>query len=458
MHCVKAVLLAAGEGKRMKSEGPKVLHKVNGVPMIQRVLNACPKGAEPIVVVGHKKEMLTAYLETHAPQAQTVEQAEQKGTGHAVLQAAPLLQNYPGKTLVLAGDMPLLTRETLETLVERTPNGGAALLVSTMENPTGYGRILRDASGQVARIIEEKDADEAQKQVREVNASVYCFDTPALLSALSQLSCDNAQGEYYLTDCVEIFRNQERQVAAVPAGEKECMGVNDRTQLWQAEQYIQQQVCQKHMENGVTLLDPQHVYIEESVVIGKDTEIYPGAMLAGGTVLGERCVIMGSTRLVDSVIGDDVEIINSVILQSSVGEGTTVGPFSYIRPNCTVGRHCKVGDFVEVKNATVGDGTKLPHLAYIGDADVGKDCNIACGTIFVNYDGKLKHRSKVEDHCFIGCNVNLVAPVNVRQGAYVAAGTTITEEVPEGALAIGRTRAVIKTNWAEDRRRQGKLK
>ena len=258
--------------------------------------------------------------------------------------------------------------------------------------------------------------------------------------------------------CIEYLVNKNRVVTAVGADQEECMGVNDRLQLAQAERYVQETVKKKHMQNGVTMIDPAQVYIEEAVEIGQDTVLYPGVILKGNSKIGSRCVLMGSTRIQDSEIGDDTEVQNSVIVESTVGCETTVGPFAYLRPNSHVGSHCKVGDFVEVKNATVGDGTKLPHLAYIGDADIGGGCNIACGTIFVNYDGKIKHRTTVEDHCFIGCNVNLVAPVTVREGAYVAAGTTVTSEIPAGSMAIGRARAEVKEHWAEERRKQGKLK
>ena len=423
--------------------------------MVQRVLNACPAQCSPIVVVGHGKEQVAPFVEKSAA---VVEQTEQKGTGHAVQMAMPYLKDYDGKTLILAGDMPLLTQQTLQTLIDKTPKGGAALLSSIAENPTGYGRVLRDDHGRVVRIVEHKDATDEERQVKEVNASVYCFDNQALLEGLAQLTCDNAQQEYYLTDCIGFLVQAHRPVGAVVTSQEECMGVNDRIQLMQAEQYLQTRIKENHMRNGVTILDPQQVYIEEQVEIGRDTILYPGVMLKGRTKIGADCVLMGSSRVEDSILADGVELQNSVVVQSEIGNGTTVGPFAYLRPGSKIGSGCKVGDFVEVKNSNVGDGTKLPHLAYIGDADIGKACNIACGTIFVNYDGKIKQRSTVEDHCFIGCNVNLVAPVAVREGAYVAAGTTVTEEVEAGSMAIGRVRAETKPEWADKRRKQGKLK
>lgn len=455
MEAIKAVILAAGEGKRMKSQTPKVLHKVCGVEMVQRVLNACPAGCEAIVVVGHGKERVAPFVQDRAV---IVEQNEQKGTGHAVQMALPYLKGYDGKTLVLAGDMPLLKQETLATLVARTPEGGAALLTSIADDPTGYGRVLRDEGGHVQKIVEHKDATEEEKRGKEVNASVYCFDNRALTEALGQLTCDNAQQEYYLTDCIGYLVQKGREVTAVIAPQAECMGVNDRVQLMQAERHLQEEIKRRHMQNGVTMIDPAQVYIEENVVIGPDTILYPGVILKGQTVIGQNCVLSGACRLEDSRVFDDVEIQSSVLVESSVGRGTTVGPFAYLRPHSHVGCGCKVGDFVEVKNATVGDGTKLPHLAYIGDADIGAGCNIACGTIFVNYDGKIKQRTTVEDSCFVGCNVNLVAPVTVHEGAYIAAGTTVTEEVPAGSMAIGRARAEVKPEWASERRKQGKLK
>lgn len=449
------VIMAAGEGTRMKSAKPKVLQQVCGVSMIDHVLDVCPRGETPVVIVGHGREEVMAHV---GDRARFCVQKEQKGTGHAVMMAREILAKHDGYTLVLAGDMPLLTREIVADLVQAAQGKAASLLSSVVDDATGYGRVLRDQNGHVTGIVEHKDATKEQRAVREINASVYCFDNAQLLSCLDALSCDNAQNEYYLTDCIGMLVQKGLPVAAVVADAASCSGVNDRVQLWQAESEMRMRINRAHMQSGVWMLDPAHTYIEPGVTIGRDTLIEGGVTLKGDTHIGENCRILGNTRIEDSTVADGCTVHSSVVVQSQVGEGTSVGPFAYLRPNSAVGAHCKIGDFVELKNVQVGDGSKLPHLIYAGDASIGRDCNIACGTIFANYDGMKKYHTTVEDHCFIGCNVTLVAPVKVEQGAFIAAGTTVTRTVPADSLTVARPETITKEGWAKKRRDEGRLK
>lgn len=450
-----SLIMAAGEGTRMKSKTPKVLHPVAGRAMIDRVLEVCPQGPLPVVIVGHGRQAVQEYV---GARARFAVQEQQKGTGHAVMMAREYLEQHQGLVLILAGDMPLLTQEVIDALIEQAQGKKAALLSSMAVDPTGYGRILRNEDGNVCGIVEQKDATDEQRKIREVNASVYVFEVKALLDCLDALTCDNAQGEYYLTDCIGLLAQKGEPIGAVVADEQTCMGVNSRTQLAQAEAVARRRINEKWMEAGVTLIDPTQTYIEESVRIGQDTVIYPGTILQGNTVIGENCTILQGCRIVDSQIGDGTDVQNSILIQAKVGKETHIGPYAYLRPGSVVGNACKIGDFVELKNMQVGDRSKLPHLTYAGDGTIGTDCNIACGTIFVNYDGKVKQQTHVGNHCFIGCNVNLIAPAEIGDGAYVAAGSTVVGEVPGDSLCIGRAHADIKEEWAKRRREQGRLK
>ncbi|MGD8192542.1 bifunctional UDP-N-acetylglucosamine diphosphorylase/glucosamine-1-phosphate N-acetyltransferase GlmU [Brevibacillus ginsengisoli] len=450
MSTIHAVVLAAGQGTRMKSKLYKVLHPVCGKPMVQHVVDTLEamQVKDRIVVVGHGAEIVQQTLGDSVSYAL---QAQQLGTGHAVQQAAPLLENKEGTTLILYGDVPLLSQETLTAFLHfhQEQQSAATVLTATLSDPTGYGRIIRDDSGEVLRIVEQKDATPEERAITEINTGIYCFDNQKLLQTLSQLRNNNAQGEYYITDCIGILREAGDKISAyVSLDPDETMGVNDRVQLSQAEAYMRRRINENHMRNGVTIIDPASTYIESGVVIGSDTILHPGTILRGKTVIGDDCVIGPQTDLKNVVVESQVTITYSVLVDSQVETQAIVGPYAYVRPGSLIGSQAKVGDFVELKNAKIGKGTKVPHLSYIGDAEIGEGVNIGCGSITVNYDGKDKHKTIVGDHSFIGCNSNLVAPVQVGKGAYVAAGSTINQDVPDDALAIARERQVNKLGYA----------
>lgn len=446
------VVLAAGEGKRMKSEKSKVVFKVLGKEMVNRVIDEAKKaGVDSVcVVVGHKAEMV---MEAVGDRAEFVTQHEQKGTGHAVMQAKEFICKSDN-VMILAGDTPLITAETLKNAMAAHDENknSCTVITSVIDNPFGYGRIIRDTNSGVAKIVEQKDATDEEKAVKEINSGMYCFDSAMLVNALDKITNNNAQGEYYLTDTLAIMKESGLKVGAyVVENSEEISGVNDRLQLSQAEQVMKKRINTYHALNGVTIIDLDNTYIEDDVVIGQDTVVYPGTTIEKGSVIGKNAVIGQNCRIVNSTVGDGCDVYYSTMVDSKVGEGCHVGPYAYLRPNSTVGNGCKVGDFVELKNATLGDGTKASHLTYIGDATVGKNVNFGCGTVIVNYDGKSKHRTNIGDNAFIGCNSNLVSPVTVNDNAYIAAGSTITHEVPEGTLAIARSRQEIKTEWKDKR-------
>lgn len=449
MDHLMAVILAAGEGKRMKSKNSKVINKVCGKPMIDWVCRAVEDAgiAESVVVVGHRADQIKECLEDRVKYAV---QEQQLGTGHAVMQAEEYLKDKDGYVFILYGDTPLITSKTIsETIRYHRGNGcSATVITAEIDNPDGYGRIIRNKSGDVIKIVEHRDATEEEKGIKEVNSGMYCFTISSLVEALHRINNNNSQGEYYLTDTLGIFADMGLKVGAVKVEDPdEILGINDRVQLYQASEIMRKKILNRHMKQGVTIIDPGTTYIDEEVEIGIDTIIYPGTILEGSTTIGEDCIIGPNTRLVSSNIGDGAEVINSIILESSVGDHTKVGPFAYIRPGSSIGKKAKIGDFVEVKKSVIGDKTKIPHLAYIGDAEVGNNTNIACGVITVNYDGKKKRKTVIGNNAFVGCNVNLVAPVEVKDNSYIAAGSTITEEVPENSLAIARSRQVLKEDW-----------
>ncbi|MDD3395312.1 MAG: bifunctional UDP-N-acetylglucosamine diphosphorylase/glucosamine-1-phosphate N-acetyltransferase GlmU [Anaerotignum sp.] len=449
MENLKAVILAAGEGTRMRSKKPKVLHEILNKTMIDYVIDTAKGcGAQEVcVVVGHKADEVKAAIKKDG--VSFALQAEQKGTGHAVMMAGDFIDGDMD-ILILYGDTPLIQGDTLQKLVEkhRQENFGATVVSAAVENPAGYGRIIRDADGKFMKIVEHKDASEEERCIKEINTGIYIFKGADLIASLAKLDNCNVQGEYYLPDCLELILKGGGKVGAVTAeDEKEFFGVNSRVQLAEAANIMKARINRHHMENGVTLEDPQNTYIGADVKIGMDTVILPGCVLEGNTEIGEDCKIGPNSRLTDMRIGNGVAFQSSTGIESEIGNNTTVGPFAYIRPNCKIGSNVKIGDFVEVKNSTVGNGTKIPHLAYIGDTDAGEKVNFGCGSIMVNYDGQKKHRTVVEDHVFVGCNVNLVAPVTVKAGAYIAAGSTITRDVPEGVLAVARARQQVITGW-----------
>lgn len=444
-----AIVLAAGKGTRMKSKLYKVLHPVCGKPMVQHVVDHVKSiGVNGIVtVVGHGAELVKTQLGDSSEYAL---QAEQLGTAHAVIQAAPMLQDKEGTTLVICGDTPLISPETLAALFEEHERLGAkaTILTAHVEDSTGYGRIIRSIDGSVQRIVEHKDATPDELTIQEINTGTYCFDNKALFEALKNVNNDNSQGEYYLPDVIEILKSNNEVVAAYKTPYfDETLGVNDRYALSLAETLMRKEINKKHMLNGVTIVDPANTYISADTVIGSDTIIYPGTMIYGNSIIGSDCVIGPNTEIIDSQIGDTTVVKQSVVHESKIGNSTTVGPFAHIRPASNLGDEVRIGNFVETKKATFGNGSKASHLSYIGDAEIGQGVNLGCGSITVNYDGKNKFKTIIEDNVFVGCNSNLVAPVTVKKGSYIAAGSTITDDVPEDSLAIARARQVNKEGY-----------
>lgn len=445
-----ALILAAGQGKRIKSDIPKVLHKVCGKAMVNHVIDNMRKANidDVNVIIGKGAELVKKGTGTRNVSYSL--QEEQLGTGHAVKCARDFLENKDGIVAIFAGDAPLTKVETVEKLMKEhiEKKNSATLLSAFVEDPTGYGRIIRDGD-EVLKIVEHKDCNEEELKVNEMNAAMYCFDIKELLSSLDELSNNNSQGEYYLTDVIGILKNKGKRVGAVVTEYEDTIGVNSRAQLAEAEEILRDRINNIHLENGVTLIDPKTTYIGIDVKIGKDTIIYPNNIIEGNTVIEEDCTILQNCRIKDSIIEGGVEIQASVVLDSKVGANTTVGPFAYIRPETVIGKDARIGDFVEIKKSTIGDGTKVSHLTYIGDAEVGSDCNFGCGTVVVNYDGKEKHKTIIGDNSFIGCNTNLVSPVKVGDNTYIAAGSTITSEVKEGDLAIARAKQRNIEGWVQ---------
>lgn len=447
-----SIILAAGMGTRMKSNMPKVLHKVCGKPLCKWVIDASKAaGADRVcAVIGHGADMVK---ETLGDTCEYALQSEQKGTGHAVKMAADFIKTAD-KVVILNGDTPLIKAETIKKAVEYNAAKGemATVITAILPDATGYGRIVRDADGGVLKIVEQKDASDEEKKIREINSGMYVFDAKSLAFALEKITPNNAQGEYYLTDTLEILLNAGKKVGAYAIEDNdEIRGINDRVQLNEAESIMRRTINEAHMRNGVTMRIPENVYIEDGVEIGNDTEICQNVTLKSGTKIGSNCTVGQGSVLDRAIIHDNVDILSSVIINSEIDENTTVGPFAYVRPNCRVGKDVKVGDFVELKNSNIDDGTKISHLTYIGDSDVGKRVNFGCGTVTCNYDGKNKYRTVIGDDCFVGCNTNFVSPINVGDGVYIAAGSTITEDIPENSLSIARARQVNKTQWKDKR-------
>lgn len=446
-----AVILAAGKGTRMKSALPKVLHRVGGRPMLAHVLAAAKEAgaARCITVVGFGA---AAVQEEIGATSEFVVQAEQLGTGHAVMQAREALGKYNGTVMVLCGDTPLLTAELLGRLyaAHREAKAAATVLTARMGDPAGYGRVIRDGTGRVVRIVEQKDASPDELAVNEINTGIYCFECQPLLAALDGLTCDNKQGEYYLTDVIGIFVAQGAAVWGLTAGdERETLGINSRRQLAETEKILRRRKLEELMDSGVTIMDPDSTFVDATVSVGADTVIYPFTWLEGATTIGSGCAVGPNTRLADTVLGDNATIHFSYAHECEVGSGATVGPYVHLRPATVLAEGVKVGNFVEIKNSKVGHGSKVPHLSYIGDTDMGAGVNIGSGTITVNYDGKKKHRTTIGDNAFIGCNTNLVAPVTVGRGAYIGAGSTITKDVPSEALGVARARQANIEGWAK---------
>ncbi len=444
-----AVILAAGQGTRMKSKLYKVLHPVCGKPMVQHVLEQVEalKAEEIVTVVGHGADMVKNEL---GDRSSFVLQAEQLGTAHAVMQAEKQLTGKQGTTIVICGDTPLIKAETMEELIRQHEEKGAkaSVLTAYLTDPTGYGRIIRNEEGLVEKIVEHKDATEQERQVTEINTGTYCFDNEALFEALKNVSNENVQGEYYLPDVIEILKAKGEIITAYQTEEfEETLGVNDRIALAEAEKIMRRRINIEHMRNGVTIIDPEQTYIEASVTIGQDTVVYPGSVIRTGSRIGSDCTIGPNTEIAGCEVGDGTVIRQSAAFDSVIGSHVAIGPFAHIRPSSNLADHVKIGNFVEIKKSAIDHGSKVSHLSYIGDAEVGKDVNIGCGSITVNYDGKNKFTTKIGDNAFVGCNSNLIAPVTVGDGAYVAAGSTVTDDVPNEALAIARARQTNKEKY-----------
>jgi bifunctional UDP-N-acetylglucosamine pyrophosphorylase / glucosamine-1-phosphate N-acetyltransferase len=456
------LVLAAGPGTRMRSDTPKVLHTVAGRSMLAHSLHATSKVAPQhlVVVLGHAHELITPVIAELADSlGRAIEVALQdrpRGTGHAVLCGLSALpQDYSGVVVVTSGDTPLLDSDTLADLIaaHTAKSAAATVLTTTIGDPLGYGRILRAADNDVVAIVEEADATPAQRQIREVNAGVYAFDIAALRSALGRLSSNNAQQELYLTDVVGILRGDGQTVQARHADDSALVaGVNNRVQLAQVGAELNRRIVAAHQMAGVTVVDPATTWIDVDVTIGRDTVIHPGTQLLGRTQIGGHCVIGPDTTLTDVTIGDGAAVVRTHGDSSAIGTGATVGPYAYLRPGTTLGAHAKLGTFVEVKNSVIGAGTKVPHLTYVGDADIGEHSNIGASSVFVNYDGQTKRRTTIGSHVRTGSDTMFVAPVTVGDGAYTGAGTVLREDVPPGALAVSAGPQRNIEDWVQHKR------
>ncbi|MGX6591317.1 bifunctional UDP-N-acetylglucosamine diphosphorylase/glucosamine-1-phosphate N-acetyltransferase GlmU [Cetobacterium ceti] len=444
---LKTLILAAGKGTRMKSDLPKVLHKVNGIPMIKKILDIC-KGIgseENILILGHKKELILEEL----GEVEYVLQEEQLGTAHAIMQGEKKLKDFQGDVMILCGDTPLLTEETLRKLYihHKSTNSVATILTSEYDNPFGYGRIVKK-DGQVVGIIEEKEASEEIKAIKEVNAGVYCFNSKELFEALSKVNNNNEKGEYYLTDVIGINVAEGKKVECFKLEDnREILGVNSKIELSLAGEILRERKNIELMEKGAILIDPKSTYVEESVEVGRDTVLYPGVFLQGNTKIGENCEILGNSRIIDTIVGNNVRIESSVLEESVVEDKVTIGPFAHLRPKSHLMEKVHIGNFVEVKKSTLEKGVKAGHLTYLGDATVGEDTNIGAGTITCNYDGINKHKTVIGKKAFIGSDTMLVAPVNIGEEALIGAGSVITKDVPDKALSVGRAKQFIKLEW-----------
>jgi len=438
----------------MKSEVVKVLHPILGLPMLSYPIALSLSGIKAektIVVVGYQADEIKERFKN--PQIQFALQEEQLGTGHAALQAIPFLKTFAGTALILCGDVPLVKADTLRAFIGAFEESHSILSVLTtlVEDPFGYGRILRSPEGWLEKIVEEKDASEKERAIREINTGIYCVKVPFLIEGLGKIGKDNAQGEYYLTDLVEIARKKGLRCSAhIVSDPVEVMGINTRVDLAMAHEVLRLAKLKDLMLSGVTMVDPKTTYVDQTVEVGKDTLVYPNCHLQGRTKIGERCVIEPNSKVSDSIVGNEVTIrSNSVITESKIEEGASIGPFSHLRPLSEVKTKAKIGNFVEVKKSVIGRGSKANHLTYIGDSTVGEDVNIGAGTITCNYDGFEKHPTVIGDRVFVGSNVELVAPVKVGEDSTIGAGSTITRDVPRGALAISRTRQKNIRGWSK---------
>ena len=446
-----AVILAAGKGTRMKSDLPKVLHKVAGISMLEHVFRSVNaiNPEKSVTVVGHKAELVEQVL---AGQTDFVRQTEQLGTGHAVMMAEPVLENLTGQTLVIAGDTPLITGESLKNLIDFHINhkNVATILTAEADNPFGYGRIVRNQHGEVLKIVEQKDASDFEQQIKEINTGTYVFDNSSLFKALKNINTNNAQGEYYITDVIGIFRENGEKVGAYTLKDfHESLGVNDRVALATAEGVMRRRINKQHMVNGVSFVNPDATYIDVDVEIAPEVQLEANVTLKGQTKIGAETILTNGTYIVDSEIGERAVITNSMIEESSVADGVTVGPYAHIRPGSSLAKDVHVGNFVEIKGSSIGENTKAGHLTYIGNSEVGANVNFGAGTITVNYDGQNKYKTFIGDNVFVGSNSTIIAPVELGDNSLVGAGSTIDKDVPANAIAIGRSRQINKEDYAK---------
>ncbi|MBQ4270759.1 MAG: bifunctional UDP-N-acetylglucosamine diphosphorylase/glucosamine-1-phosphate N-acetyltransferase GlmU [Clostridiales bacterium] len=449
-----AVVMAAGEGTRMKSVHSKVVHQVAGKPIIRWVADALLEAGcnEQVYIVGEKQEEIRDILGENVAY---VFQEQRLGTGHAVMQAAPFLEGRDGYVIVLPGDSPMVSAKTISKAVDKMNEGdyGAVVITAVAEDPTGYGRLVRDFEGNVLKIVEDKDCSPDEKAIKEINSSMYVFKTSLLLSALGRLSAQNAQKEYYLTDTIEILIWDGNRIGSVVCDIEDTMGVNNRKQLLEAGKIMNRRILEKHMENGVQIIDENSTWIHHAVEIGQDTTILPGTTLMGNTRIGKECIIGENTRLDGVEVGDGTVIDYSVATQCIIGSDCRIGPFSHIRPETKINDHVTIGAYVEVKNSTIDDYTRARHLTYIGDSTVGRNVNFGCGTVTCNFDGQDKVGCIIEDNVFIGGNSNILSSVVLGKDSYIAAGSTITNDVPPLGLGIGRSKQVNKDEWVAKKNR-----
>jgi len=457
MADIHVVILAAGQGTRMKSTQPKVLHTIAGRSLLEHVLRTADSlhPSSVTIVVGHRADAIRDKL-VGRQNLRFVLQEPQLGTAHALQQTEPALSGQTGTVVLLSGDVPLLSRSTLRRLTDlhRGAKAAATVVTATVERPYGYGRIVR-SGGRIVRIVEERDATPAERQIKEINSGIYAFDLAPLFDALRGIASQNAQGEFYLTDLVAIYRRRKLPVEThMVENAEEIRGINSRTELAEVSRLVRQTKNEELMAAGVTLVDPATTYIEPDVEIGPDTIIHPGVTIEGSTKIGAACEIQANVRIADSELGDRVTINNfCLIVGARVADGVAIGPFAHLRPDSDVGEGAKVGNFVELKKTSLGAGSKVNHLSYLGDATVGAGVNVGAGTITCNYDGVNKHRTVIEDGAFIGSDTQLIAPVTVGKGAYVGAGSSITEDVPAGSLGIARGRQTNIEGWVERKKK-----
>jgi bifunctional UDP-N-acetylglucosamine pyrophosphorylase / glucosamine-1-phosphate N-acetyltransferase len=445
-----ALILAAGKGTRMRTELPKCAFPILKKPMIEYIIENIEKSVidETVVIVGHKREVLEQILGDRVTYAF---QAEQLGTGHAVLAAASVLEDKEGLTFILPGDMPLMEYPLMDKIIRAHSEMGNDLTIVSMkmDYPKGYGRIVRDEYGEVTGIVEENDCSDSQKLIQEVNSSVYIVNNKLLFEYAKKIKRNERKGEFYLTDIVALMHQDRKVNTFIVRNPMVTMGINDLYGISIAEKYLRDSINKGHMLNGVSIVNPETVTIGHNVIIEDGVWIYPNTTLMGHTIIKRGAIIGPNTEIVDSLIHDKAEIRHSIVLDSEVGENSTVGPFAHLRGHAVIGKNNRIGNFVEVKKSSTGDGTKAAHLIYLGDSTIGKNVNFGCGSVTVNYDGVNKHQTVIGDDVFVGCNVNLVAPINIGDRVFIAAGSTVTQDIPSGALAIARNRQINKEDYAK---------